>query len=176
MPKVSVIMPSLNVGKYIEECLNSVVNQTLKDIEIIAVDAGSTDGTLETIEKFAADDKRIRIINADKKSYGYQMNLGLAAATGEYIGIVETDDMIELNMYEILVKYADEYGLDYVKGYVYVFYDFGNNHSYRFETAKLFDKYQGVVCPAENAKLLCQDIFIWPGIYRQSFLQNILIQ
>ena len=102
MPKVSVIMPSLNVVQYIQECMESVVRQTLSDIEIICVDAGSTDGTLEILQEFAKKDQRISIIVSDKKSYGYQMNLGLKAAKGEYIGIVETDDFIEPNMYEDL--------------------------------------------------------------------------
>ena len=79
-PKVSVIMPSLNVGKYIRESLTSVCNQTLKEIEIICVDAGSTDGTLEIIKEFAASDKRIKVIHSDKKSYGYQMNVGIHEA------------------------------------------------------------------------------------------------
>ena len=102
MPKVSVIMPSLNVVQYIQECMESVVRQTLSDIEIICVDAGSTDGTLEILQEFAKKDQRMSIIVSDKKSYGYQMNLGLKAAKGEYIGIVETDDFIEPNMYEDL--------------------------------------------------------------------------
>ena len=93
-PKVSVIMPSLNVVSYIRECIESVVNQTLKDIEIICVDAGSTDGTLEVLEEYTAKDNRIKLLHSDKKSYGYQMNMGIDAATGEYIGIVETDDYI----------------------------------------------------------------------------------
>ena len=89
-PKVSVIMPSLNVGRFIRECIASVSKQTLEDIEIICVDAGSTDGTLELLEYAAQLDHRIQVVRSDKKSYGYQMNLGLDAARGEYIGIVET--------------------------------------------------------------------------------------
>lgn len=78
--KVSVIIPSLNVGKYIAECLDSVINQTMRDIEIICVDAGSTDGTLETIKEYAQNDKRIKVLNSDMKSYGRQMNMGLEIA------------------------------------------------------------------------------------------------
>lgn len=89
---ISIIMPSLNVKPFIEECIESVVNQTLNDIEIICVDAGSTDGTLEIIEKFSKIDSRIKILNSDEKSYGYQMNLGISHANGEYIGFLDTDD------------------------------------------------------------------------------------
>ncbi|MDY3114309.1 MAG: glycosyltransferase [Helicobacter sp.] len=114
-PKVSIIIPSLNVAPYIKECLESVVNQTLKDIEIICVDAKSSDGTLEILQEYAAKDSRIKLIISDIKSYGYQMNLGLKAARGEYIGIVESDDYIKLNMYERLLGVAIEQGCDVLK-------------------------------------------------------------
>ncbi len=85
---ISVIMPSLNVAKYMRECLESVLNQKLREIEILCVDAGSTDGTLEILEEFALKDSRIRIIKSEKKSYGYQLNIGISVAKGEYIGII----------------------------------------------------------------------------------------
>jgi glycosyltransferase involved in cell wall biosynthesis len=66
------------------------------------VDAGSTDGTLEILQEYAAKDSRISIINSEKKSYGYQMNLGFDAAKGEYLGIVETDDFADPDMFEKL--------------------------------------------------------------------------
>ena len=83
MPVVSILMPSLNVVKYISECMESVIRQTLKDIEIICIDAGSTDGTFEKLVEYTEKDNRIRIIKSDRKSYGYQMNLGIDAAKGE---------------------------------------------------------------------------------------------
>ncbi len=116
MCKVSIIMPSLNVGKYIVDCLNSVVNQTLADIEIICVDAGSTDGTYEIISRFVNRDKRIKLVHSDVKSYGYQMNLGIANACGDYIGIVETDDYVEPDMFEKMYSYASANDVDFVKG------------------------------------------------------------
>ena len=88
MPKVTVIMPSLNVRKYISTCIESVLAQTLQDIEILAVDAGSDDGTLEILQDYARRDERIRLIHSDKRSYGYQINLGISLAQGDYIGIV----------------------------------------------------------------------------------------
>ena len=112
---MSVILPSLNVVNYIEECLDSVTGQTLEELEILCIDAGSTDGTLEILQKYADKDKRIRLIHSDKKSYGYQINLGIDQASGEYMGIVETDDYIEPKMYEELYQTASEENLDYVK-------------------------------------------------------------
>ena len=102
MPEISVIMPSLNVAPYIRECMDSVLCQSLKNIEILCIDAGSTDGTWEILEEYARKDVRVQLIRSDKKSYGYQMNLGLKAANGEYIGIVETDDYILPETFEEL--------------------------------------------------------------------------
>ena len=108
-------MPSLNVGAYIREALESVVRQTMRDIEIICIDAGSTDGTLQIIEEFAAKDDRIKVIHSDVKSYGRQMNLGLDAAKGDYIALVETDDAVVPNMCERLYAVAVAHGADVVK-------------------------------------------------------------
>ena len=83
-PYVSVIMPSYNVGDYIRECIESVIRQTLKEIEIICVDSRSTDGTLDVLKEYAAKDNRITLLHSDVKSYGHQVNMGLAAAKGEY--------------------------------------------------------------------------------------------
>ena len=97
MPKVSIIMPSLNVRDYIEKCLDSVLGQTLQDIEVICVDADSTDGTHEILERYAKKDSRVRLLRDDQHSTGYAKNLGIDMARGEYVGIVEPDDYTELN-------------------------------------------------------------------------------
>ena len=113
--KVSIIIPTYNVEEYLEECLDSVCRQTLKDIEILCVNDGSTDGSLEIIKRYAAKDERIVVLDGPNGGYGKAMNRGLDAATGEYIGIVEPDDFIALTMYEDLAKLADENALDFVK-------------------------------------------------------------
>ena len=97
MVKVSIIMPSLNVGQYITECIESAVKQSLEDIEIICVDAGSTDGTWEILQLYQKKDARVRIIKSDVMSYGAQVNMGIAASRGQYIAILETDDYMATN-------------------------------------------------------------------------------
>lgn len=121
-PRVSVIMPSLNVGPYIEQCMESVCRQSLSDIEILCVDAGSTDGTLETLRRLEKCDPRIHVIESDRKSYGYQVNLGIDAARGEYIGIVETDDFAEPDMFEKLYSAARKDELDVCKAGFYFYW------------------------------------------------------
>lgn len=117
LPKVSVILPIMNVEKFLDQCLQSVVDQTLKDIEIICVDDGSTDGSGAIIDKFAAADQRIIAIHKENGGYGKAVNVGLDAASGEYVGIVEPDDYIDPKMYETLYVAAEKTGKpDVVKG------------------------------------------------------------
>ena len=124
MVKVSVVVPVYNVQKYLKKCLDSIVNQTLKEIEIICVDDGSTDSSGEILDQYAAKDKRVRVIHKKNTGYGNSMNIGFAAATGEYIGIVESDDFAELNMFETLYKVAHKNDLDVVKSSFYFYYSF----------------------------------------------------
>ena len=112
--KVSVILPSLNVAAYIRECLDSVVNQALQELEIICIDAGSTDGTTEILEEYTGRDSRIVLLHSEIKSYGRQVNMGLDHAGGKYVAILETDDWIEKDMYKCLYAIAEENRLDYV--------------------------------------------------------------
>ena len=97
MAKVSIIIPTYNVEMYLVECMESVVNQTLKDIEIICINDGSTDGSLEILKSYAQKDDRIVLVDKENGGYGIGMNIGLDKATGEYIGIVEPDYNIVFN-------------------------------------------------------------------------------
>lgn len=178
MPKVSVIMPCLNMAQYIEECMRSVACQTLTDIEILVVDAGSTDGTLDILQSYKAKDQRIKIIHSHKRSYGYQVNLGVSAATGEYIGIVDTDDRIRPDMYESLYSVASQEDADYVKGTGELFFTLPEKNVYQYSYSPFpYDAYgeddKIQVCPHEMPGLLTVDNFLWNGIYRSVFLKNI---
>ena len=121
MAKVSIIIPTYNVEMYLVECMESVVNQTLKDIEIICINDGSTDGSLEILKSYAQKDDRIVLVDKENGGYGIGMNIGLDKATGEYIGIVEPDDFIPLNMYSDLYEKAVENDLDFIKADFYRF-------------------------------------------------------
>lgn len=171
MPKVSIIMPSLNVAVYIRECMESVVHQSLKDIEILCIDAGSTDGTYEILKEYAASDSRIRLLQSDKKSYGYQINLGMDMAKGEYLGIVETDDYVEADMYEVLYKAAVEEDLDFVKAGFDVFITSAGGEPYQLRYP-MSDCNQLISAEYFTEKQLSNDIYIWNGIYKLSFLRD----
>ena len=177
MPKISIIMPSLNMAQYIQECMDSVLRQTFEDIEILNVDAGSTDGTLEILNKYLAEDSRVHILHSHKKSYGHQVNLGIEQAKGDYIGIVDTDDKIVPDMYEKLYKVALESESDYVKGTAKGFYTLGEKETYTFPITKPFysEEYaNGVeVVPKDMPELLTTDNFLWYGLYKADFFRQI---
>ena len=95
MAKVSIIIPVYNVESYLRRCLDSVVNQTLKDIEIILVNDGSTDGSLAICEEYAKNDDRIKIITRKNGGLSAARNTGLDNATSEYIGFIDSDDWVD---------------------------------------------------------------------------------
>jgi glycosyltransferase involved in cell wall biosynthesis len=180
MSKVSVIMPTLNVVRYISQCMDSVLNQTLKDLEIIVIDAGSTDGTMEILKEYALKDSRIKLIKSDKKSYGYQMNKGISIAKSQYIGIVETDDVIEADMFEVLYEKAYEKKPDYVKGTAKGFFQFPGGVEFKYDILPCIefkldkDVKEVEAVPKETPQLFWDDNFLWNGIYRADFLKKIV--
>ena len=116
MPKVSVIIPVNNTEKYITKCLDSVINQTLKDIEIICVNDSSTDNSLSILKEYAKKDNRLKLIDLPQnQGAGDAKNAGLKLVQGEYLGFVDSDDYIDLNYYEELYNKAKENDADIVK-------------------------------------------------------------
>ena len=114
-PKVSVIIPVYKVEKYLVQCLDSIVGQTLKDIEIIIVDEGDKDACRYIIDHYEQADKRVIAIHEKNGGYGASVNKGFDIAKGEYIGIVESDDFIAPEMYEEMYNYAKKLDADVVK-------------------------------------------------------------
>lgn len=171
--KVSVILPSLNVIQYIKECVESVLNQTLREIEVICVDAGSEDGTLEVLREYEKEDDRVKVIVSDKKSYGYQMNIGMKVAQGEYIGIVETDDYISEEMYAELYKVAKENEVDFVKADFYRFSGSGKEiHKALNRLSKDVNSYNRIISPREEQECFSFIMNTWSGIYKRDFLKK----
>lgn len=174
MCKVSIIMPSYNVAPYIRECMDSVVNQTLKDIEVIVVDASSSDGTREILDEYAARDSRIHILIDDKNSTGYANNKAIEHAVGEYIGIVETDDYIVPEMFEKLYDIAKNTGCDIVKGDYDSFS--GNGEERIFVKHNMLggrsNNYNKILNPIKEEHIFEAVMFNWAGIYKRSFLNK----
>lgn len=112
---VSIIVPIYNVEKYVERCIDSIINQTLKEIEIILVDDGSTDNSGKICDEYARRDERIKVIHKKNGGQCSARNVGLDIAKGEYIGFVDSDDFIKLYMYEILYLQINKYNADIIK-------------------------------------------------------------
>ena len=110
--KVSVIIPVYNVEKYLVECLNSVISQTLREIEIICVNDGSKDGSLKILKEYAAKDDRITIINQENQGLSCARNNALKIAKGEYIQFLDSDDYLKLDAVEKLYDFAKKNNLD----------------------------------------------------------------
>ena len=114
MPKISVIIPVYNIEKYLKNCLDSVINQTFSDIEIICINDGSTDNSLAILEQYARKDNRITIINKPNGGLSSAWNKGLEVATAEYVTFVDSDDWIEQETYEIAYTNMLKNNVDYV--------------------------------------------------------------
>ena len=156
MAKVSVIVPVYNVEQYLEEALRSLVRQTLRDIEIVVVNDGSTDGSLDIIKRFMEQDDRIVLIDKENGGYGKAMNVGLDRASGEYIGILEPDDYVPLDMYEDLYETAAANDLDMIKADFYRFTtddNSGNVHMYYNHLDSSAEHYNMVLDPSEDPSL-----------------------
>lgn len=110
--KISVIVPVYKVEPYFRKCLDSIVNQTYRNLEIILVDDGSPDNCGVICDEYAARDERIKVIHKENGGVASARNAGLDAATGDYIGWVDSDDWIEADMFEYLLRGAQEHGAD----------------------------------------------------------------
>ncbi len=170
MAKISVVVPVYNVEKYLKECIDSIINQTLEDIEIICVNDGSTDSSLDILNDYAKKDSRIIVINKSNSGYGHTMNMGLNAATGEYIGIIESDDFADKNMFEDLYKLAKEYDADIVKGDWYNYWSknkFARKNN-RISSAKALK----LTNSKQDKSLLRINPSVWSAIYKKKFLNK----
>lgn len=173
MPLVSIIVPTYNVENYLKECLDSIINQTLKDIEIICVNDGSTDNSGKILDEYAACDNRIKVIHKENGGYGKAMNMGIENATGEYIGIVEPDDYVLENMYEELYNIAKSNNLDFIKSDFQIFT--GSAENRQIELSKLHKKdkyYNKVLKPIDNPETFNFLMNTWTGIYKKDFLEK----
>ena len=114
MPLVSVVIPVYNIAPHLRQCLDSVMNQTLRELEIICVDDGSTDDSPKILAQYAAQDSRVRVIAQKNAGPGAARNTGMAKATGKYLVFLDSDDWIEPSMLEKMVRSADETGAEIV--------------------------------------------------------------
>lgn len=170
MVAVSIVVPIYNVEKYLNECLKSIQKQTLKDIEVICVDDGSKDNSLKIAEKYARSDERFKIITKNNAGYGDSMNRGFDASTGEYIGIVESDDYIEYNMFESLYNAAKFNKCEIVKSDYYEFTTKKKKRPTYIKTVTDDAYYNTVINYKTTLELFHFRMNTWTGIYLRDFI------
>lgn len=114
MAKVSIIIPVYNTGQYLYKCIESVLNQTYRDIEVIVVDDGSIEETARICDEIATKDSRIHLVHKQNAGVSIARNIGLNMVTGDYVGFIDSDDWIDSDMFENLVREMEEYDVDIV--------------------------------------------------------------
>ena len=172
---VSVIVPVYNVENYLSQCLESILNQTLKNIEIICINDGSKDSSKNILEKYQSQDKRIVILNKSNAGYGAACNYGLMLAKGEYISIVEPDDFIDKRMYQDLYELASAKKADIVKSSYYEYRDYAESEEESINKINWSEQYKmpDETFTIENCpQFLYFHPSIWSCIYKTSFLKK----
>lgn len=178
MPLVSIVVPVYNVEGYLSKCVKSLTEQTLKNIEIILIDDGSSDDSGEICDRLQMNDTRIKVIHKSNGGLSSARNAGLNIATGEYIGFVDSDDDIELDMYEKLYAVAKSKNVDFVMtDYLRITRD-GKHH------LKTADIRAGYYCKTDIVQEIfpnlimreCVDygpiLSVWNCLYRTQFLKE----
>lgn len=171
-PKVSVIVPIYGVEKYLNQCVDSIIAQTLKDIEIILVDDGSKDKCPQIVDEYAKKDKRIVAVHQPNGGYGRAVNHGIELATGEYIGIVESDDWIDATMYEKLYQQAKKLNAEICKASFWWVTDSRKNEMWKF-MPYLSLAPKGEIFNLKTRPALFKDhSSLWSAIYRKDFFDK----
>ena len=173
MKKISIIIPVYNVEKYLEQCLSSVIDQSLKDIEIICVNDGSTDSSVEILNKFSQNDPRIKILHKEHTNAGDARNSGLDIAEGEYILFLDADDYLKENALELLYTSALNNNLDIIMGNVEIL----NAATGNIESAKWAKnryEYNKVFSAKKYKNDLYQRciIWVWNKLYKRTFVKQ----
>jgi CDP-glycerol glycerophosphotransferase len=123
MPRVSFVVPVYNVEAYLDDCLRSILAQTVGDFEVVMVDDGSTDGSVEIAERHAERDKRLRLVRQANHGLGHARNSGVQAAEGEFLAFVDSDDRLPPDALELLLGALDRTGSDFATGNIHRFND-----------------------------------------------------
>ncbi len=167
--KVSVIVPVYNVEKYLKRCLDQLINQTLKEIEIICVNDGSKDNSLDILEEYSQKDSRIFVVSQENAGLSVARNTGMNYVKGEYIGYVDSDDWVDLDFYEKLYNAAKRNDCDIAVA------DFKRKHPNK-DKIRLNITEEKVFTTPEDKFLACKTYregCVWNKIYRTEFLKRI---
>ena len=170
-PRVSAVTYVKNDVSHIEKCMRSVMAQDMEDMEYIVVDGGSTDGTLDVINRLASEDSRIRIVNTTP-GLGHQLNEGIKHAKGEYIGICESDDYLMPGMFSYQYEIAHRYDVDILRADAYDFFTTEDGeYKLPFRLSGVADLRGRLLCDGEEKEAIRMGVNrFFSGLYRREFL------
>lgn len=169
-PLISVLVPIYNVEKYLRECLDSLKNQTMRELEFICINDGSTDSSREIIEEYLREDSRFKVIDKPNSGYGASMNMGLVECAGEYVGILESDDFMNPDGFEKMYHAAKKHDAEVVKSDFYLYWSIPTPVDKRFWLVD--DCISGVINPQVEREIFYRKPSIWSAIYKRSFLEG----
>lgn len=170
--KISVIVTVHNAEKYLWECMESVLNQTFSEMEVLCMDGGSTDNTPQILRVFAEKDSRVRIVNDSNTSYGHKVNRGIEEARGEYVSVLESDDMYEPFMLELLYETAERYHTDFVNADYTSFFDIDGQRIRQIVKMYPDDMYNRLINYKEQPEAFGIITRYWTGLFRKAYLQK----
>ena len=172
VPLVSVLVPFYNDESYLPKCLDSLLSQTLQNIEIICINDGSSDQSLDIVKDYSFRDDRIIVIDKQNTGYGDSLNQGLAKARGKYIGIIEADDWIESYALKKMYYMGEENNAEIVRAN---YYEHKTNYDNKIDDISL--PYSNrILDPNHHTWLYLIEANAWPGIYQKNFLTKNNIQ
>lgn len=169
MPRLSIIVPVYKVEQYIHKCVDSILNQTFTDFELILVDDGSPDNCGKICDEYVQKDRRVRVIHKENGGLSDARNFGIDAAKGTIIGFVDSDDDIDLDMYKSMIDYLDDNNLDVVCADTYVIRNNKRKFSPRYSENKVFTKKEGTTAIL-NGSL---DNAAWNKIYKRCVIGDV---
>lgn len=175
-PKISIIIPVYNAENYLRQCLDSIQAQTLKEIEMICINDGSTDSSLSILKEYSLSDKRIKVVSKKNDGLGSARNTGLNLAEGEYIGFVDSDDFVEMDFFLKLYNRAIDTDAEVVIGNISLYYD--DSKTFKPYRDKTMYSYLSTL-KSFNAKeipWILENIGIWDRIYKRKFLESFEIR
>lgn len=169
-PQISVLVPCYNVEQYLRQCLDSILAQTFKDMEILCLNDGSTDSTPAIIQEYTEKDARFILVDKANSGYGASMNVGLSKARGKYVAVVESDDYIEPTMMEVLYNEAEKDGLDLVRCFYTIRNEVkGVDKVVDYPFSEMYGK---VFNPLDEKRVFLIAPSIWVGLYNRDFLND----
>lgn len=166
--KVSIIVPVYNVEKYLTRCLDSLINQTLKDTEIICINDGSTDSSLKILKEYQQKDNRITIIDKENQGQSIARNIGISKSIGEYIGFVDSDDWVDLDFYEKLYSSAIKHNADIAVAGIIRLHKYNKKNHLKIDNESITEDFE--------KKLKLCDIpdksYVWNKIYKSDKIKE----